>query len=99
MGTRVRKLTGQEQDKVIKWVSTKVPEGKCPMCGSTLWTVGPELAEIPVHVLEGRQRAFYTAVLVRCASCGVTFHFKANRIGIDTKPTDNATDEAHAVGA
>ena len=80
METRVRKLTDQEQDKVIKWVSTKIPDGKCPLCGSTRWTVGSELAEIPVHVLEGRQRAFYTAVLVNCASCGVTFHVEANRI-------------------
>jgi len=66
------------------------------MCGSSKWVLTPELMELPVHVVAGRQRAFYPSVMITCDICGLMLQIKSSSVGIDTNASKAERETAGA---
>lgn len=88
-----RELNADERAKAIGWLERKWGnDKKCPVCGSTKWTVGPHMVSMAAvdnsnNITLGGLS--YPLVMVVSNECGYTFLMNAVVMGVATGSRDD----------
>jgi hypothetical protein len=105
------KLSPDEKEKVIAWLSAHWRKADCPFHGPTQWEIGDATGTQPFAGSGGGEPGSgvvlgggsYPLVVLTCATCGYTIHINLFKVGLVTQrpeepatPTPQVTSEQSA---